>query len=645
TFKVSDQAQNILLDSVQNGTLLRKAGMLGVVQAVDPALNGQAVEVVWSDATRTRLSIPEAEGMRTASPALSSDRGKEDFSGYAPDMAQSSYTLADGSKMTYTDITNALGVLEGILKDYSLFNETSDPVLKNVSLTLPLANERQKTLIKRLLVNDFSLRRIKPRYALELIDQEDGVKLVLTSSKENGFSFKELQQVNLSIMIANWMKTIQAKIRQMEKMVSDRAMRVTNPFGQPVQLKNMQDLKALAKKTGVVRIFVPTTEQDLTSMQNPQVILHMTDNVNGIFLVSQQGDLVFVGERTAAFDSLKTVYLPMKSVDDFISKDDAQNVLKEILLKKWHSQSLEGFPGKGWVIRTSTGNLFVQLSVRDDIETLDSYQVMSINNDQLIEVRVPLALFNKADRFVFSKILHWLNWKYWMGYDEDQISQEVDTVLATPLSKDVRDQAQKSVRSIENAWNQDRLPHLKGTGYSFMIKKGKEKFESWNIHLSMVNSQDIKAYGWMSFPVDVTKTEHTVVLQVPQKFFSQGMEAGVKSVLTWLNARYSFGFSDVEIINEAGYLAQVLAQRMENSDNAALAVNGGIDLNAQNMGLDVTKNGKGVDIKFDPAMVAEFRKGDFSGVVPVIIQITPIVSPMMTLGLEVGQDEVKLAKG
>ena len=57
-------------------------------------------------------------------------------------------------------------------------------------------------------------------------------------------------------------------------------------------------------------------------------------------------------------------------------------------------------------------------------------------------------------------------------------------------------------------------------------------------------------------------------------------------------------------------------------------VNGGIDLNAKNMGLDVAKDGKGIEMKLDPAMVVDFQRGDFSGVVPVILQIIPIQNPL-----------------
>jgi len=73
------------------------------------------------------------------------------------------------------------------------------------------------------------------------------------------------------------------------------------------------------------------------------------------------------------------------------------------------------------------------------------------------------------------------------------------------------------------------------------------------------------------------------------------------------------------------------------SDRAALASPGGIDLNAKNMGLDVTKDGQGIEMKFDPAMVAEFQKGNFTGVEGIILKIVPIQSPLPILGLDASQ--------
>jgi hypothetical protein len=61
---------------------------------------------------------------------------------------------------------------------------------------------------------------------------------------------------------------------------------------------------------------------------------------------------------------------------------------------------------------------------------------------------------------------------------------------------------------------------------------------------------------------------------------------------------------------------------------------GGIDLNARNLDLNIIKDGRGVEVKFSPIIAAELQGGDFSGIVPVIIRITPITSPLPVLGIK-----------
>lgn len=69
-------------------------------------------------------------------------------------------------------------------------------------------------------------------------------------------------------------------------------------------------------------------------------------------------------------------------------------------------------------------------------------------------------------------------------------------------------------------------------------------------------------------------------------------------------------------------------------DRAAIAPvgPGGIDLNARHMNMDVS--GEKVDIHFDKAMMAQFKSGDFSGVRPVIMSITPLASIWPLLGMK-----------
>ncbi len=79
-------------------------------------------------------------------------------------------------------------------------------------------------------------------------------------------------------------------------------------------------------------------------------------------------------------------------------------------------------------------------------------------------------------------------------------------------------------------------------------------------------------------------------------------------------------------------LSVVGGKKADEAMKANEAFPGGIDLNAKNMSLDVS--GQGIDMKFDPAMVAEFQKGNFTGVEGIILRIVPIQSPLSLFGLE-----------
>ncbi len=91
-------------------------------------------------------------------------------------------------------------------------------------------------------------------------------------------------------------------------------------------------------------------------------------------------------------------------------------------------------------------------------------------------------------------------------------------------------------------------------------------------------------------------------------------------------------------------LSVVGGKNADEAMKANEAFPGGIDLNSKNMSLDVAKDGQGIEMKFDPAMVAEFQKGNFTGVEGVILRIVPIQSPLLILGLETNQED-KFVKG
>ncbi|MBF0387749.1 MAG: DHH family phosphoesterase [Candidatus Omnitrophica bacterium] len=70
---------------------------------------------------------------------------------------------------------------------------------------------------------------------------------------------------------------------------------------------------------------------------------------------------------------------------------------------------------------------------------------------------------------------------------------------------------------------------------------------------------------------------------------------------------------------------------------------GGISLNGQKMDIDLAKDGNGIEMKFDPAMVAEFRRGDLPGVQGIILRVIPLASPFQLLGMPTPADGTSVA--
>ena len=103
----------------------------------------------------------------------------------------------------------------------------------------------------------------------------------------------------------------------------------------------------------------------------------------------------------------------------------------------------------------------------------------------------------------------------------------------------------------------------------------------------------------------------------------------------------------LEKANDCDKVVQEAAMKInvdETGESTALentATRGGIDLNSKNMAMSV--DGEKIDIKFDPAMIEQFKRGDFSGVRPVIINITPIPSILPLLGLKEEENPAQLA--
>ena len=71
------------------------------------------------------------------------------------------------------------------------------------------------------------------------------------------------------------------------------------------------------------------------------------------------------------------------------------------------------------------------------------------------------------------------------------------------------------------------------------------------------------------------------------------------------------------------------AQVTDGPSPVALTPTGGIDFGLDNFNMEIDFSGPGVQINFDPAML---QKGNFGGLVPVILNVTPISDLPMFLG-------------
>ena len=83
--------------------------------------------------------------------------------------------------------------------------------------------------------------------------------------------------------------------------------------------------------------------------------------------------------------------------------------------------------------------------------------------------------------------------------------------------------------------------------------------------------------------------------------------------------------------------------RVKRELDSAQSATGGIDMNTSKMGMNVT--GEKINIQLDNAMIDSFKRGDFTGVRPVILNVTPIQSVLPLLGLAPRREDDELAKG
>ncbi len=91
-----------------------------------------------------------------------------------------------------------------------------------------------------------------------------------------------------------------------------------------------------------------------------------------------------------------------------------------------------------------------------------------------------------------------------------------------------------------------------------------------------------------------------------------------------------------ELDSEGGYIDKRFQPRFifKNATDAAMETTGGIDLKGNQMKLNIRKDGRGVQMSIDQAMIARLKRQGVGRVSPVIFRITPISNIWPLLGLD-----------
>lgn len=139
-------------------------------------------------------------------------------------------------------------------------------------------------------------------------------------------------------------------------------------------------------------------------------------------------------------------------------------------------------------------------------------------------------------------------------------------------------------------------------------------------------------------------SDPVITAWVDKKFATSPREKAITLLRTKLSLPGLVSKAAKEALKKLG-VDQAMLQtptHQTTKDKAALAKDlGGIDLNQ----INVNREGKAVVVQFDPAQLNQLMQGGFEGFMPVIINITPIQSPLPLLGIAPMREQESLAKG
>jgi len=239
-----------------------------------------------------------------------------------------------------------------------------------------------------------------------------------------------------------------------------------------------------------------------------------------------------------------------------------------------------------------------------------------------------------------------------------QIVMEADKLIIKPLEQPIRYEIKDSAMTHEIPPTAIRVEN-KGTYKERNLgREGAFKFESSETEYFEGYAVSSSASGAAGLKVRIGHSRRTDIeaeitlaegqkgsLWVDRKLNITNKKPGKKQALRldfinrdneiWLGALNNLGVSVLintprrQPVMHTSQPAPALAAVPK--EDVSAAMKGGIDLDTSKF--SIQKNGSGVDIKFNPAMLSRFQQGDFKGIQPIVTGITSIADIYQMFGL------------
>ena len=160
-----------------------------------------------------------------------------------------------------------------------------------------------------------------------------------------------------------------------------------------------------------------------------------------------------------------------------------------------------------------------------------------------------------------------------------------------------------------------------------LISVGKKENGLVMISAEITNDRrEVKVSRGLKLPNGEYKTEQIGVIKL--KNLANRVAIGARDVVITVDIDNKVEFWGIDALEKAsasiGGKDENKAMKPAHNINGESAAKGGIDLNTLNMSMAVSKDGKGVEMTIDPAMIARVRREGVDSLTPVIYRMIPI---------------------